>query len=530
MKIKKHILLAGLCAAGITAITSCSKSSFDELYRDPGKISEVSADKQFAGITYSYRELVVPSYWNYFVILRSTANRYVQATGWANENNQLIPGGASTQDRWNTYYAGLAQYREFEKVYTALPEAERTQLRIFYLAAKIFFYDQTQQVVDLHGDIPWSQAGMLSTNGGNYPSSYAKYDTAEEIYKAMLDDLKAISTELNTLPALTSGVSTSFKTQDLINKGDITLWKKYCNSLRLRMLTRVSAASTFTARANQELADIIGNQSTYPLTLTNADNIDISVFNSGSDINARGFRDGLESWNANIAGKVMIDNMVSKADPRLPFIFEPGQGANGAYIGLDQSLTSAEQTALISGTPANPSKIAIYNRSTYSRNEYFPGLLITASEVNYLLAEYYNRTGNNAAAKSAFEQGVKQSIALFPAIRALSKDNTTTAAAQPTDAQINTYISNIGWGTNNIQLIATQKWLHFNVIQPLQSWAEVRRLNYPVFTFRTEVSDIQKTVPTRWNIPATEVNLNGTNYDAVKSKDKLDTKIFWDVN
>ncbi|HBW80451.1 MAG TPA: SusD/RagB family nutrient-binding outer membrane lipoprotein, partial [Sphingobacterium sp.] len=117
------------------------------------------------------------------------------------------------------------------------------------------------------------------------------------------------------------------------------------------MLTRVSAASTFRARANQELADIVGNQSTYPLTLTNADNIDISVFNSGSDSNARGFRDGLESWNANIAGKVMVDNMVSKADPRLPFIFEPGQGANGAYIGLDQSLTSAEQTALISGTP-----------------------------------------------------------------------------------------------------------------------------------------------------------------------------------
>lgn len=156
--------------------------------------------------------------------------------------------------------------------------------------------------------------------------------------------------------------------------------------------------------------------------------------------------------------------------------------------------------------------------------------MITASEVNYLLAEYYNRTGNNAAAKSAFEQGIKQSIALFPAIRALSKDNTTTAAAQPTEDQINTYISNIGWGTNNVQLIATQKWLHFNVIQPLQSWAEVRRLNYPVFTFRTEVSDIQKTVPARWNIPATEVNLNGANYDAVKSKDKLDTKLFWDVN
>lgn len=530
MKINKYIMLAGLCAAGIATITSCKKSSFDELYRDPGKISEVSADKQFAGITYAYRELVVPSYWNYFVIMRSTAIRYVQATGWANENNQLIPGGASIQDRWNTYYAGLAQFREFEKVYKKLPEAEQAQLRIFYLAAKIFFYDQTQQIVDLHGDIPWSQAGLLSTNGGDYTTSYAKYDSAEDIYKAMLDDLKTISTDLNNLPALSTGVSSSFKTQDLINKGDVALWKKYCNSLRLRMLTRVSAASTFSARATQELAEIVNNQSTYPLTLTNADNIDISVFNPASDINARGFREGLESWNGNIASKVIIDNMVSKADPRLPFIFEAGQGANGAFIGLDQSLPSAEQAAQIAGTPANPSKIAIYNRSTYSRNEYFPGYLITASEVNYILAEYYSKNGNNTAAKAAFEQGIKQSIALFPAIRALSTDNTSTAATKPTDAQINTYITNIGWGTNNLQLIATQKWLHFNVLQPMQSWAEVRRLDYPVFTFRTEVSDTQKTVPTRWNIPATEVNLNSTNYEAVKSKDKLDTKLFWDVN
>jgi hypothetical protein len=530
MKINKYILLAGLCAAGITTITSCKKSSFDELYRDPGKISEVSPDKQFAGIIYAYRELVVPSYWNYFVIMRSTSIRYVQATGWANENNQLIPGGASIQDRWNTYYAGLAQFREFEKVYKKLPETEQAQLRIFYLAAKIFFYDQTQQIVDLHGDIPWSQAGLLGTNGGNHTTSYAKYDKAEDIYKSMLDDLKVISTELNNLPALTSGVSSSFKTQDLINKGDITLWKKYCNSLRLRMLTRVSAAPDFSTRANQELADIIGNQSTYPLTLTNADNIDISVFNPASDINSKGLREGLESWNANIASKVIIDNMVSKGDPRLPFIFEPGQGAKGEYIGLDQSLPNAEQAALISGTPANPSKIALYNRSTYSRNEYFPGLLITASEVNYLLAEYYNRTGNNTAAKASFEEGIKQSIALFPAIRTLSKDNTTPAAEKPTTEQINAYIANIGWGTNNLQLIASQKWLHFNVVQPMQSWSEVRRLNYPVFTFRTEVSDTQKTVPARWNIPATEVNLNPTNYEAVKNTDKLDTKLFWDVN
>ena len=99
MKVRKYIVLASICASSISTITSCKKSSFDELYRNPSKVNEVSVEKQFTGITYAYRDLVVPSYWNYFVIMRSTAIRYVQATGWINETNQLAPGGASIQDR-----------------------------------------------------------------------------------------------------------------------------------------------------------------------------------------------------------------------------------------------------------------------------------------------------------------------------------------------------------------------------------------------------------------------------------------------
>ena len=529
MKINKHILLVGLCVAGISSITSCKKSSFEDYYRDPSKVGSVSIEKQFTGITYAYRELVVPSYWNYFVIMRSTAIRYTQATGWANETNQLAPGGASIQDRWNTYFAGLAQFREFEKVYNNLPEGEKSQFRIFYLAAKVFFFDQTQQIVDIHGDIPWSEAGKLSTNGGDYTISYAKYDKAEDIYTSMLDDLKSISTELNNI-SIPTGVAQSFTTQDLINGGDVTAWKKYCNSLRIRMLTRVNAVSSFSSRANQEIGEILNNPTTYPIVSTNADNIKIDVFNVASDINSRGLRDGLESWNANISSKVMIDHMVGHSDPRLPFIFEPGLGANGAYIGLDQSLPSAQQEALITTTPTNPSKIAIYNRSTYSRNEKFPGILLTASEVNFSIAEYYLKNSNLSGAKTAFENGIRESVKMYPTIRAVSTDNTVAAPQNPTDASIDTYISNIGWGTNNLQLIATQKWLHFNIVQPMQSWAEVKRLDYPVFSFRVESSDIQKTPPLRWNIPASEVNLNTSNYEAVKANDNVNTKIFWDVN
>lgn len=529
MKINKLLVTVGLFSASLSIITSCKQESFDEVYRNPSKVTSTSVEKQFSGIIYSFRELVIPTYRNYFVTLAPTINRYIQLVGWVNAENQLTPGAAAITDRWERYYQGLAQYRELEKIYNTLPENEKAEKRIFILAAKIFFYDQTQQHVDLHGSVPWSEAGKLSTNGGDYLISYPKYDKAEEIYTTMLDELKAISTELNSI-TLSSTTTTAFKTQDIINTGSLDLWKKYCNSLRLRILTRSSGASAFSTRATQEINEIINNATTYPLVLENKDNIQIDIFNVGSDINSKGLQDALESWNNNIASKKMIDHMVNNQDPRLPFIFEPGAGAQGVFIGLDQSLPSATQTTAISGTTANPSKIAIYNRSTYSRNQNFPGILVTASEVQLLLAENKIKSGNTTGAQTNFETAIKESVGLQVTLRAISNNSLVEQPTAPTSTEINNYISNIGWTGNLTQLIAMQKWLHFNIIQPTQNWAEVRRFDYPTFTFVIQPTDIQKVAPVKWFLPQSEAANNLENYNTVKDQDNANTKLFWDVN
>ncbi|MFU1858941.1 SusD/RagB family nutrient-binding outer membrane lipoprotein [Sphingobacterium sp. NGMCC 1.201703] len=526
MKINKYFVIAGLCTASLSTTISCKKTSFDELYRDPSKVTETTIDKQFTGILFTYRELVIPTYRNYFVTLAPTIHRHIQTVGWQNADEQLTPGAAAIDDRWERYYQGLAQFREFEKIYNAAPESEKNDKKIFYLAAKIFFYDMTQQQVDLHGDIPWSEAGKLSTNGGDYTISYPKYDKATDIYTTMLDDLKAINSELTNIK-VAPGILTGFQNQDLVNSGSIDLWKKYCNSLRLRMLTRVGQTQAFSARANQEIADIIANA---PLVLDNKDNIQVDIFDVATDINSKGFRDAIESWNNNIAGKVMIDDMVAKADPRLPYMFEPGPGAGGKYMGLDPALASAAQAELLINTTQNPSKVTTYNRSTYSRNQFFPGVLITASEVKFLIAEFKLRSGSDAAAKTAFEEGIKASIGMQQNIRKVSNNNEVAAPTAPTGEQISKYISNVGWEGNKLQLIAMQKWLHFNIIQSVENWSEVRRLNYPIFAFRVAPSDRQKTVPLRWTIGTSELSNNSTNYEAVKAQDNVNTKIFWDVN
>lgn len=526
---KKILIIVAVMV--IAGVTGCKKSDFEDSYADPSKISVSSVGKQFAGVTTSFRGYILPDYWNYFVVLRTSLLRYTQAVGWENSDNQYLPPSAGVNDRWNAYYNFLTQYRELENIYGKLSETDKNDSRIFIIAASILFYDQTQKVVDLHGDIPWSAAGKLGANGGDYQASLPKYDKAIDIYTKMLDDLKAFADELNaiTVPA---GIQASFKTQDLVNHGNLDLWKRYCNSLRLRMLTRISDVASMQARVNTEIGQIVGTPATYPVVSTNAQNIKIAVFNPTSDISAQGFRSGLEDWNGNLAGKVMIDHMKTNVDPRLRAMYEPGANATGVYNGLDPMANRTTQNTLIAG-----GTISIYNRSTLSRNQYFPGVLITASEVKYLLAEYYLEQNNLATARTNYEDGIALSAEFYFWLRTLSADNTAGTLTPLTGAEVTTYVASPGanWtlaatNADKLKLIALQKWIHFSVVQPIDSWAEIRRLNAPSLSFETDNSNPQTQPPVRWFYAASETTYNAANYQEVAGQDKLTTKLFWDLN
>jgi hypothetical protein len=526
MKKKIFVLTTGLAMI----FAACTKSDFKDSYTDPSKISTTSVEKQFAGFLQSNKDYVLPSYWNYFVVLRTTLTRYTQAVGWVNSNSQYVPGAAGINDRWGAYYNFLAQFREFENVFAKLSADDQADRRIYIIAANIYLYDHTQKVVDLHGDIPWTAAGKLSANGGDYANSLPAYDGAEAIYNKMLDDLKAFADELNTM-TVSAAIMTGFKNQDIINNGDLDLWKRYCNSLRLRILARVSDVASFQARVAAETASILGNPATYPVVADNAQNIQIDVFNLSTDINSKGFRSGLEDWDGNLAGKAMIDHMKTNNDPRLRAMFEPGANAAGVYNGLDPLATSAVQTTLVAG-----GTLSIYNRSTLSRNEYFPGVLITAAEVSFLAAEAYLKAGSDAAAKAAYNDGIAKSIKYYYLLRTLSNDNTSGALTPTNDTEIAAYIASAGVNWDNatttadkIKLIATQKWIHYSVIQPIESWSEIRRLDAPVFSFEIDNANTQKQPPYRWVYAGSELTYNAANYEAVKAKDNLTTKIFWDT-
>jgi hypothetical protein len=517
----------------VMVVASCNKDTFEEYYPDPSKIAASTIEKQFTGMMNTNINYVLPDYWNYFVVLRTTTNRWTQSVGWVNTGQQYVPGGASVTDRWNNYYAFLSQYRVLENIYNAATEREKADKKIYMIAATIYFYHHSQNTVDLHGDIPWSQAGKMSATGGDYVAARAKYDTAQEIYTKMLDDLKAFSDELNTINVI-PGVLTGFRTQDIVNNGDLDKWKRYCNSLRLKMLARVSGVQAFQARVASEISQILNNPVDYPVLENNTHNIQIDVYSLDSPIHSKNFRTGLEDWNGNLAGKKMLDHLATNDDPRLRVMFQPAYIGNtfiNKWKGLDQMDVQSVQEALVT-----EDSLSRYNWSTFSRNQFFPGLLMNAAEVDFLKAEAYLTAGQDALAKTSYEKGITNSVDHFYRLRAVSNNNESPAYTPYTTDEIALYLAKNGISWDNaatqaekLNLIATQKWIHLNVVQSLENWAEFRRLKLPQLSFRPDDSDPQTLPPARWQYPDSEKTYNGDNYSAVQSKDTYNTKLFWDV-
>lgn len=521
----------------ILGMASCTKKQFQDSYPDPSKLSATTVDRQFAGMLSSNLNYTMYHYWDYFVVYQNTMIPWSQTAATINGNGRYMPGAAAIGDVWGTYYRLTAQYKEMLRLYNGLSATDQQANRIYYIAATVYFYDFTQKMVDIWGDIPWTKAGLLSANGGDYQVSAAKYDDAASIYTKMLDDLKGFADELNTI-SVAPGITTGMKTQDFVNHGDVVKWKKYCNSLRIRLLSRVNGVSAFQSRVNSEMAAILGNAANYPIVSVNADNIMIKVSNSSTAVNngtgtgtSADFYQGLIGWgSADRAGKVMIDSMNNNSDPRLRAMFEPGDSAQGAYIGLDPSLASTDQSNII-----NKGTIARYNRSTLSQNVFLPGTLINAAEINFLVSEYYLNANNDAGARAAYEAGISQSVNYYYWLRTLSSSNVSGALTPLGSTEIASYLASPGvlWtnattSQQKLNRIAVQKWINFSVLQPMECWSELRRLKLPALTFVPDAG-IQKLPPTRWLYPTDEQTYNAANYQAVQAKDNLSTKIFWDV-
>lgn len=345
-------------------------------------------------------------------------------------------------------------------------------------------------MTDLWGAIPYSQALQGTAAKPIYSPAY---DSQEAVYAGVLADLKTANEKL-----VVGGPSVA-ATADIIYGGDILKWKKFANSLRLRLANRQAAKKSTESRAI--MAEILGSPGTYPIFTSIADNARVvhSVTrpsnNEWHETMVFGTR---TDWNV---GKTLVDKLLALNDTRLQVYAQPVTGTT--YAGIPNGLPDAIATTYLNTT----SKIGTGFLSATA-----PSVIMTYAELQFILAEAALDGDITGDAQTFFEEGIAASFEQY-------------ALAVPDG-----YIDGLGAVTK--PLVMDQKYIAL-FGQGIESWTEYRRTGLPVLPPKDSravfVND--GVLPTRLPYPTTEQSLNAVEYAKGvalnNSADDAKSKLWW---
>ncbi|MDP9040455.1 MAG: SusD/RagB family nutrient-binding outer membrane lipoprotein, partial [Bacteroidota bacterium] len=364
------------------------------------------------------------------------------------------------------------------------------------LSAKLF-----QELADTYGDIPYSQAFQVN----KYP--HPAYDRAQDIYASLLLRLDTAINYLSTT------VPNSFVKADLMNGGDATKWIKFANTLKLRLLIRQSEVQGFSPAA--EIAKIIDkggvlgageSVSVNPGYSNETDKQ--SPFYANYGFTATG-NIAAPGWNANA---YIVNILSSTNDPRLSRFFTPvGTAFVGDRYGDDpgnvpNSANSSYFGPGLSGSPTQDQWV-------------YPSF-----ESMFLEAEAIARGWMPGDPKTAFEAAITESFVW------LGVPNATVAAANYIAANPIANWTNAGTtAESQAAFVVYQKYIALCCIDPLEAWADQRRLNFLKDNsyLSANTSRIANTIPVRLLYPQSEYTANSASVLKEGTINQFTSKLFW---
>lgn len=527
---KKGLLYITL---GLTLFSSSCTHDFDEINTDPISVDAARYNanlllsrSQYLYANTGYAQLLFESMWSQ--LLASTYNyysngdKYVASSGIIGYQNQL----------WIDDYRAASLAAEMT---TLANEKQLPNLANIGIIMKVLIM---QHVTDAYGDVPYSEA--LSGKAGTFTP---KYDTQEEIYTSMLQELETAVNGLD--PAADK------PTADLFYGGDIDKWRKFGYSLMLRSAMRIVKANPTMSREYAEKAAAGGTFEGI------ADNAFCPTDNStGNGNGTSGALLTVEDYREVKWSKPLIDYLRANDDPRLGVVAEiPPAGLTAGtnsslagnrnpdvQVGMPNGYDLAGGATDITKRPDYPGSTGaagdVYALGKYSRpttavylNRSAPHFVLTYAETELLLAEALVRgwtiPGTAAGHYMNAVSAALQSLATFSASAAISAGVADAyAAAHPLDQSSQ---------TASLKMINEQYWatngMLFNFIE---AWINWRRSGYPVLTpVNYQGNFTGGTIPRRIAYHSTEGSTNPVNYQDAVSRlaggDNYTGRVWWDA-
>jgi len=529
MKNIKAILLSSVIGISTLSMISCTKDLAD-INKNPNAPEEVPSYAVFNGANRYLMNFTRDGWWMARMSMPwmqySAQNNYV-------EEDKYQYRDAQTTNGWIYLYRSANSYKDIilmcENPETSSSMMAYGDLENQIAISRIMLAYTFDNLVSHFGPVPYWSYGdrenpkFQALNVEQYP--LAAYATEEEIYADLLKELKAAANQLNVNES-------GFNIGDNIYNGEAAKWKKFANSLRLRIANRIKHKF---AGASAEIQDAI----TSGVFTSNEDNA-IHAFGS-TDV------EGNPLWQTFYTGTPRTDFWPGRSfvqllkgetsnfgfDPRLYKIAAPkgitfltynSTGYTNStnmndYIGVPNALPRVETYYQA------PTNINFFSKEILSatRGE----VLMEYSEVLFILSEINNWS----------------QVHYQNAVRA----NMERVGISSTD--INTFISRLP--VANARNVLTQKYVSL-FYNPDEAWNEYRRTGYPdtevllmpgetavrphdqstyVFTPLQSGNVVATDLPARVRYPVTQQTLNGENWKAAVAllggSDEIDKKLYF---
>ncbi|WP_179354548.1 SusD/RagB family nutrient-binding outer membrane lipoprotein [Winogradskyella vidalii] len=469
----------------LSLIFSCmSDDQYDDLNKDPKNPTQVTEDVLFTSATKSLFDQMSSTNVNNNVF--KLFAQYFTQTTYIDESNYDLNGRTITDSHWTEMYSNvLFDLNDSKEKVIANAELTSEEKEGRLAQIEVLSIYTWQQLVDTFGDIPYTEALKIEE------FSLPAYDDAETvIYPDLIDRIDAVIANFDSGEGFGS-------VGDRIYGGDMTAWKKFANSLKLRLGIRLTDINPTLARSTVESAVASG------VFTSNADNALLNYQSATPNTNPL-WVDLVESGRQDfVAANTIVDIMNDLDDPRRPFYFRENVGPD-TYVGGDYGDSNSYTT--------NSQLGDLLHEAT------FAGVLIDYSEVSFYLAEAAERTyAVGGTATEFYNNGITASIEYWGG-------ETTDITNYLADPEVDYASASGTWR----EKIGTQFWLAmYN--RGFEGWTVWRKYDYPVMNIAVES---ENPVPLRYTYPVDEQNLNVDNWDAASAAiggDSQTTKLFWDI-
>ena len=483
-----------------TIVTSCNMGDFGDINVNP---NASTTPKPSALLTNAQISLGG-------TILGTQGALYVQYI--ANSQYTSADNYSTVEFSWDGYYNGpLADLQkiidmnsdEETKEIIAGDGSNANQIAIAKILQSYYYLFMTNR----WGDLPYSEA-LKGAEGLVSP----KFDSQEEVFEGCIETLKeAVGMMDSGNPVL----------GDVIFDGDMNMWGKFANTIRLMAAQQLSEINpTF---ASAEFADAFNDG---VIALDNSENIAYRYLNIQAYENpyyTSFVTSGRRDWT--IADPLM--NMMQRdtytsphsattgvlnvmIDPRLAVFADPVDGTTN-YVGMPYGLTESGAGAISNSTVS-------FLGAEFKRQD-SPAYIYTSAQVLFSLAEAVLDGWIPGNADVYYNQGIEMSLAQWGV-----------------ESDYATYMTNSEVNYDPIRAreqIGNQKWISL-FPNGYQAWAEWRRTGFPILQPAANAQTESMEIPRRQGYSPSERDLNSDNYNEALIRqgfiDNLDGRLWWDVN